>query len=215
MNKPLIMIGSGGHASVLMDLLQLNGCNVIAYISPDKNNNQMFESIQYSSDDGDISQFNPDDVLLVNGLGSLPKQNNREKVAAFFSKLGFSFATVISPHAIVSSSAYLAQGVQVMSGAIIQTGAYIGENSIINTGAIIEHDCNVGANNHIAPRATLCGNVTTQDDVHIGVHACIIQGVDIGKNVIVGAGATVTKNIEDKAIVYGHRALIIKRNEML
>jgi tetrahydrodipicolinate N-succinyltransferase len=127
MSKPLIMIGSGGHASVLMDLLHLNGCNVIAYVSSEKsNNNQMFESIQYLSDDDDIGQFNPDDVLLVNGLGSLPKQQNREKVAAFFSKLGFSFATVISPHAIVSSSAYLAQGVQVMSGAIIQPGAYIG-----------------------------------------------------------------------------------------
>jgi sugar O-acyltransferase (sialic acid O-acetyltransferase NeuD family) len=212
MNKPLIMIGSGGHASVLMDLLQLNGCNVIAYISPDKNNNnQIFESIQYLSDDDDISQFNPDDVLLVNGLGSLPKQNNRVKVTAFFTKLGFSFATVISPHAIVSSSVYLAQGVQVMSGAIIQTGAYIGENSIINTGAIIEHDCNVGANNHIAPRATLCGNVTTQDDVHIGVHACVIQGVDIGKNVVVGAGATVVTNVEEKSVVYGHQALIRKK----
>lgn len=206
------MIGSGGHASVLMDLLHLGDKRVIAYISPNKNtNNQMFEKIQHLSNDEDINQFNPDDVLLVNGIGSLPKQNNRKNVATFFTKLGFSFTSVISPSAIVSSSASLARGVQVMHGVIIQAGARIGDNSIINTGAIIEHDCDVGANNHIAPRATLCGWVQTLSNVHIGVHACVIQGLNIGNNVIVGAGAIVTKNIEDKTIVYGHRALIIKK----
>lgn len=207
------MIGSGGHASVLMDLLHLNGCNVIAYISPCKNiTNQMFESIRHLSNDEDILQFNPDEVLLVNGLGSLPKQNNRAKLATFFTELDFNFTTVISPHAIVSSSVYLAQGVQVMSGAIIQAGVYVGENTIINTGAIIEHDCYVGANNHIAPRATLCGNVKTQDNVHVGVHACVIQGINVGGNVIVGAGASVVKNVDDNSIVFGHQALICKGN---
>ncbi|MCT7941665.1 acetyltransferase [Shewanella holmiensis] len=212
MNKPLIMIGSGGHASVLMDSLNLSGERVIAYISPNKNTStQVFEKIQHLSNDEDINQFNPDDVLLVNGIGSMPKHNNRENVATFFTKLGFSFTSVISPLAIVSPSSKLARGVQVMHGAIIQAGACIGEGSIINTGAIIEHDCVVGANNHIAPRATLCGGVQTLNNVHVGVHACVIQGVNIGDHVIVGAGATVIKNIEDKAIVYGHRALIIKK----
>ncbi|MCL1141723.1 acetyltransferase [Shewanella gaetbuli] len=215
MSKSLVMIGSGGHACVLMDLIeQLELPPVVAYVSPDVSfNNQVFNGITHLRHDDDISRFSPDDVLLVNGVGSLPNQAHRQKLCQFYHQLGYQFATIISPNSIVSKSAILAQGVQVMNNVVIQANTRVNAHTIVNTGAIVEHDCDIGANNHLAPRATICGNVTTGAGVHIGTSATVIQGITIEQNVIVGAGATVTHNIEQNSIVYGFRSQVVNRTQ--
>lgn len=206
------MIGAGGHASVLMEILQQQNRRVIAYISPDKSiYNQIFSGLEHIYNDEDITLFSPNDVTLINGVGSLPNSALRKKVSTYFSSLGYRFASVISPSAVISKTAVLAQNVQVLNGAIIQARAKIGEHCIVNTGAIVEHDCIVGDNNHLAPRSTLCGGVITAEDVHVGVHACVIQAITLGSNVVVGAGAVVTKPVANNCIVYGPRALIVQK----
>ncbi len=212
MIKPIIIIGSGGHASVLADILLQQEYTLLAAISPTKSNSPIFNPIQHFDSDDDILQFSPDKVKLVNGLGSLPDQNLRHKLFDHFSQLGYQFETVISRDALLSPYSSIAAGAQVLTGAIIQTGAVIGSNSIVNSGAIVEHDCHIGIHNHIAPGATICGGVHTGAHVHIGTGANVIQGVSIGKHCIVAAGATVTKDMPDNSIAYGYRSKIEKRS---
>ena len=206
MTKPLLMMGSGGHANVLFDMLQLPLENYKAVASLNETlDNSLFSGIEHIRLDDDILRFDCEAIQLVNGIGSLPDSYLRMKIYQKFKALGYHFATVTSEFAHVSSYAQLAEGVQVMAGAIIQAGAQIGENTIINSGAIIEHDCIVGAHNHIAPRATLCGMVKTGKQVHVGAGACIIQGITVGNRVVIAAGATVTRSVPDSHIVYGYR----------
>lgn len=212
MIKPIIMIGSGGHASVLADILLQQEYTILAAISPDKGSSPLFKNIQHFDSDDDILQFSPDEVKLVNGLGSLPNQNLRNELFDCFSQLGYQFETVISRDAIVSTYSSIAAGAQVLTGAIIQTGAMIGSNSIVNSGAIVEHDCHIGIHNHIAPGVTICGGVQTGAHVHIGTGANVIQSVSIGKHSVVAAGATVTKDMPDNSIAYGYRSKIERRS---
>jgi sugar O-acyltransferase (sialic acid O-acetyltransferase NeuD family) len=204
--KPVIVLGAGGHAAVLIDILKQQKREVIAIVSPGlMQKSSIFDGIKVLLQDEDVLKFEPETISLVNGIGSIPGSMIRENIYKGFIDKGYHFETVVSDNAIVSPYSILADGVQVMAGAVIQVGTMISENCIVNTSAVIDHDCEIGCHNHIAPGATLSGGVMTGPGVHIGTGANIIQLVTIGAGVVVGAGATITKNVEKNTICYPAR----------
>lgn len=203
MSKPVLVLGAGGHAAVVIDILRQLNCTVLGLVAKEQPKaNPVFEGLTLYSSDDDVLSFDKDSILLVNAIGSLPGQEIRFKVHHKFKQLGYHFMTVVSPQAIVSDYATLSEGVQVMPGTIVNVNAFIGEGTILNTGSIIEHDCVIGKHNHIAPGAVLSGSVVTGDYVHIATGAKVIQGIQIGERALVGAGATVTKNLESNKTLY-------------
>lgn len=216
MNRPLLIIGGGGHASVLVDILKTQGREILAFFSPDEIvSRSVFQTIPHFLNDDEIYKFDSNEIKLVNGIGSLPGDNLRYRIYEKFSKLGYLFETVVSSDASVSDYADLMEGVQVMSGATIQAGTKISDHSIINTGAVVDHDCSIGEFNHIAPGAILCGGVTSASHVHIGAAATIIQSIRIGDKSVVGAGALVIEDVAENTTVYTRRTAdkVSKKNE--
>ncbi len=202
LSEPLLIIGAGGHASVLLDVLQTQEYEILGVVSPNiDSSRKIFSEIRFYSDD-DVLDFDKDKVKLINGLGSLPGCRKRKNIHKYFLSQGYQFASVISDHAFVSPHAVLGKGVQIMNGAIVQAGAVIGDNTIINSNTVIEHDCHIGANNHIAPGVTLSGGVTTKKDVHIGTGAVVIQSLTLNEGVIIGAGAVATHDIKANVTLY-------------
>ncbi|MCE0558562.1 acetyltransferase [Motilimonas sp. E26] len=211
--KPLIIIGAGGHASVLVDILRTQNREILAVVSPDQIiNRKVFAGIKHLKNDDGILAYSPEDVLLVNGIGMMPKTNIKRRVSERFLSLGYHFEKVISDSANVSSYASVGEGVQILQGSLIQAGAIIGSHSIINSGVIIEHDTSIGRYNHIAPRAVVCGQSLTKEDVFVGAGATIIQNIVIEEQAIVGAGVIVTSNIPVNSVCYPSRTKIIKAN---
>ena len=196
-NKPLVMLGAGGHAAVLAEILLEQKLPLIAVVAPDPipANSPLAGLKRITSDEQLLSTYLPEEVGLVNGLGSIPGNNLRWRIFEFFSEKGYRFARVISPKANLSNYLELAEGVQIMMGAQVQTNASIGKNSIINTGATVEHDCKIGAHNHIAPGVTLSGGVITAKQVHVGTGASVIQNIQIGEQAVIGAGTTVVRDV--------------------
>ena len=203
MSKPLLILGAGGHASVLVDILLQQNRDILGVVSPQVvSESKVFDRIEIFHNDDDVLQFDKSLIKLVNGIGSMPNTQLRSIIYNKFKVLGYEFETVIADNSIISKYANLDEGVQVFSGAIIQTDATIGANSIINSGAIIEHGCIIGSNNHIAPGATLSGHVHTKEFVHVGTGASVIQEINVAKNVVIGAGAIITSDIEQNTICY-------------
>lgn len=208
------MIGSGGHAGVLLDVLQQLNFNVAGIVSPNApNGTPIFDGLKHYSSDDDILSFNPNDILLINGIGSLPGSELRFNIYRKFKDLGYNFMTVISPQAIVSPYATLFEGVQIMPGSIVNTNASIGEGSIINSGAIVEHDCVIGRHNHIAPGAVLSGSVKTGNYVHIAIGASVIQGVTIGDYALVACGASLIQDLDCNSTLYRAKPFLKKGNK--
>jgi sugar O-acyltransferase (sialic acid O-acetyltransferase NeuD family) len=200
---PIVIIGGGGHASVLVEILLTQGRDILGVISPEGvGQRAVFKGINILKKDEDILNFKKDKILLVNGIGMMPKSGFKQQVNEHFLSLGYEFETVIADSAFVSPFSKIETGAQVLPMAIIQTGATVGRHSIINTGALLEHDCKIGAYNHIAPKATLCGQVETKENVYVGAGSTITQGISIGSGAIVGAGARLTQSLKDNAIAY-------------
>ncbi|EJL6549147.1 acetyltransferase [Vibrio cholerae] len=195
-HKPLVLIGGGGHASVLADILLGQGRDIVAVISPDDlSSRAVFTGLVHLTQDEEVKRFSPENVHLVNGIGMLPRSMLRQRVNQQFLELGYQFETVIASDAHVSRFATIHSGVQILSGARVQTGAVIGEYTIVNSAALVEHDCQIGAYNHIAPRATLCGGISSEELVFIGAGAVICPGVSLGRKCIVGAGVTIRSDV--------------------
>lgn len=207
--KELIVLGSGGHAKVVIDTLRALGRLPLGIIDPytPQGETSLFGLTVLGGDDA-VFCFSADDVELVNGVGAMPETQLRRILHQRFSDAGYRFATLVHPRAWVSEDVHLDAGVQVMAGAIIQAGSQIGSDCIVNTGASIDHDCKLSPHCHIAPGAVICGNVELGEQVHIGSGATVIQGVKIGSSTIVGAGAIVTRNVAEKMMVYPARPLV-------
>ncbi|MDH5524785.1 MAG: acetyltransferase [Desulfobulbaceae bacterium] len=209
---PLLIIGAGGHARVLLDIILEHSMTMLGIVdvNPALIGQEIF-GVPVIGQDDLVSGYSPDALRLVNAVGSVGSMLIRKGVYWKFKELGFSFQTIVHRSATIGKEVILAEGVQVMAGAIIQAGAQLGCNTLINTAATVDHDCRIGDHVHIAPGATLSGNIVVGDGTHIGTGANIIQGLKIGRDVIVGAGAVVVDNLPDGVTAVGVPARVSQR----
>jgi len=180
----ITILGDNGHAAVTHDLIISEGAAVGAHVGK-------------AQEDATLDPM-PDGSPMAIGVGSIPV---RVAIAAKHAR--FAFPPLIHASAIVSPSASIGTGVQIMARAVVQAKAQIGPHAIINTGAIVEHGCTVDAFAHIAPGAVLCGDVWVGTRTMIGAGAVVLPGIAVGEDVIVGAGSVVTKDITPGTIVKG------------
>lgn len=202
---PIVIIGAGGHAKVLLSLLLALKMPVKGVCDPALRamKGEMWREVPILGGDEVLQKISPADVLLVNGVGQLTGSTRRRELYEGLVAQGFTFPSLIHPTAWVDESVCLEDGVQVMAGAIIQADVRVGSNSIINTGAVVDHDCIIGRHTHVAPSAVLCGSVVAGDASFIAAGATVIQGIMIGESAIVGAGVTVVKDVPAGQIVLG------------
>jgi len=183
--KKIAIIGAGGHASVCSDILELEKKKPTFIVVSKKNEISTLKRIKYKLTDREfISQFKPDDVDLINGIGIVPGKNRflRKEIYERYSKLKYDFLTLIHPSATISNTAKIYKGAQIMAGSIVQCNVTIEKNVIINSGSIIEHDCYIGENSHIAPGSTLCGNVKINKNVFLPAGSIIKPNITISKD---------------------------------
>lgn len=213
MNVPLIIIGAGGHARVLISVLKILDMNILGVTDLVMENN--ISGMPMLGHDEIIFNYSPESVLLVNGVGSVETTGKRAALYNKFKQCGYSFASVIHPSALIVDGVKLGEGVHIMAGVVIQAGCEIGDNSIVNTGAVIDHDCTIGNHVHIAPGVVLSGGVNVGTMVHVGTGATIIQGIEINEGAIVGAGSVVIRNVPRGVKVVGVPAGIKESYERL
>lgn len=208
--QKIIILGGGGHAKVLIDLIKMKGNFEIVGILDIKleKGTKVLDIPVLGEDNILVDIFNNGVKMACIGVGSVKDNSIRCRLFGTAKQIGFTISTLIHPHAFVSSESTVAEGVQIMAGAIIQTNAFIDENSIINTGAIIEHDCNIGAHVHICPGSVVSGGCTVGNGAFVGAGTTIRHEVEIGKNAIVGAGAVVINNVPEDVTVKGVPAKI-------
>ena len=199
--REVVLLGGGAHARVLQETLGLLGVPVVGFVAP--GGAWPVDSLVWLGSDDVLDGLDRRGTMLVNGVGSTRAAGLRATVFEAARALGFDFATVVDPSAVVRASARLGRGVQVLAGAIVNTDAVVGEDSIVNSGAIIEHHCRLGSHVHVSPGAVLGGGVIVGDRSHVGLGARVLQGVSIGSDCTIGAGAVVTHDVPDNSIAVG------------
>jgi len=211
---PVVGIGAGGHARVVMEVLILDGRYEIRGLldsNPTLKGASM-DNVRVLGDDSLIFGLRDEGLrYFFVGLGSVGDCRPRARLYKLAVDAGLKPVTTIHPDAVMSASAKINQGATIMAGAIINSYAILGENVIVNTGAIVEHDCVVQSHVHIASRAVLASGVHVGEMTHIGAGAIIRQGIEVGEGVTVGAGAVVVKDVAPWTVVTGVPAHVLRQ----
>ncbi|KLU62646.1 putative acetyltransferase EpsM [Peptococcaceae bacterium CEB3] len=209
--KALIIIGAGGHAKVLLDILLAQKADILGLTDADTASpgvGRHVLGVPVLGGDSQVPEHSPEDIRLVNALGSVGRIGKRREIFQHFKALGYSFASVFHPAAIISRLTELGEGVQLMAGVVVQAGVVLGDNVLVNTRASVDHDCRIGAHAHLAPGAILSGGVTLGEGVHVGTGAVIIQGITVGEGSVIGAGAVVIRDVPSGVTVAGNPARV-------
>ena len=186
--RPVIVLGVGGHAKVLIASLRRLGVEVLGcVVAETAAMNQPVLGVAVLGDESILDGLDPTTAKLVNGVGSLAPHSARKRLFERWSARGWRFANVIDPYAVIGPETILGEGVQVMAGAVVQPGVRLGANCILNTRAAVDHDCVIGAHVHLAPGVTMSGGVTIGDDAHLGPGATVAAGATVVADVAPGA----------------------------
>jgi UDP-perosamine 4-acetyltransferase len=205
----IIILGAGGHGRVLIDVLRRAGRTITAATDADPTRHgQTFDGVPIIGGDDAVLAKSKDKVLLVNGQGNTPHRGDsglklRRELFLRFAERGYQFLNVVSPDAVVSATATLGHGCQILTGVIVHPGTKVGDNAVLNSAASVDHDCIIGAHSHIAPGTVLCGGVKVGASSHVGAGAVVIPNMKIGANAVVGAGAVIVSDVADGATVLG------------
>lgn len=204
---PLVLIGAGGHAKVVLSLARALRREVLGVCDPAlaREGATSWRGLPVLGDDAAISGFGPERIVLLNGIGQVPHGTVRQSVHERWASQGFRFVTLIHPCAVVDPTATLGDGVQVMAGAIVQADVTIGADVIVNTGARVDHDCRIGDHVHVAPGAVVCGGVDVGAASFIGASATLLPLVKVGRACLVAAGSTLARALPDGSKHLPHR----------
>ena len=208
---PVLGIGAGGHARVVIEILRLSGGYEIIGLLDQKEElwGTSVSGIKVLGNDNMLGEIHAGGVRCAFiGVGVVQRTTHRQRIHEQVRRNGFVLARAVHPKAVVSVDAEIGEGPTIMAGAIVNVAARIGENVIINSGAIIEHDCVIADHVHVATGAHLSGGVIVHTGALIGIGAVIKQGITVGRDAVVGAGAVVIKDVADGATVVGVPAKI-------
>ena len=210
-SPPLLVIGAGGHAKVVIELVRATGAYEIIGLIDVNLSRPPILGVPILGTDGDLPRLRREGIAhAFVGIGN---NQRRLQTGYYLRQNDFEIINAISPAAIVSASARLGDGIAVMAGAVINAEARIDDFSIINTQASVDHDCWIGEGAHVCPGSTLAGNVRVGSLAFIGAGATVIPGTMIGQDATIGAGASVLQDVPDGASAWGVPARIMRRNQ--
>jgi sugar O-acyltransferase (sialic acid O-acetyltransferase NeuD family) len=206
-----VVVGGGGHAKVVISILQkLKRHRILGYT--DLKDNGVVGGVPYLGSDLELPALRVglEKLNAVLALGQAGLGKPRSELWTQLDSPALSFPLIVSPDAIVNEGVSGGEGAVVMDGVVINRGATIGRGAIVNTNSTIEHDVVLADWVHVAPGATICGGVTVGHFSMIGAGATVIEGTMIAAGCIVGAGATVVHDLTEPGVYVGTPARRIK-----
>lgn len=201
--KKVILIGAGGHAHSLIEVIESSIMYEIkGIVVNDKEVGGKVLGYPIIGNDGDLAEIVHKDVNFVIAIGQIKSSAIRQRLFSYLKQeLKANLPVIKASTAYVSRHSEVGLGTVFFHGAVVNAGSEIGENSIINSLALVEHDVVIGNHVHIATGAIVNGGASIGDGTFVGSRAVIRQGVSVGSNCFIQAGSVVLNNLPSNAKV--------------
>jgi len=202
--SPLVIVGTGDHAHVILEALLAGGRTPSGFVEVDgaavhgEHWCGMEVLGDLTAELGWRDERRP--ATFVVGIG-----DNVVRADAYDRALraGLVPESVVHPTATLLGGCTIGAGSQICARAVVGVNATVGINSIVNTGATIDHDNVLGDHASVGPGAHLAGRVTVGSSTHVGIGASVNEGLAIGTHCLVAAGAAVVTDVPDGTRVAG------------
>jgi len=208
----LIVVGSSGHASVLIDAIELAGVFTIAgYLDDTQASGTVrrgYSVLGALRDAATVcAQQKIQDVVVAIG-----DNWQRRKVHSDLTRScpHLTFPVVKHPSAVIAASAKIAMGTALLARSHVGPGSRIDSFCILNTGSSVDHDCQIQDFASLAPGVFTGGLVEIGEGSAVGVGASISDRISIGSHSVVGTGSVVVRDIPDHVVAYGCPARVVR-----
>jgi len=193
---PLVIVGAGGHAKVVLSTARAAGYTDIRLVDDDRALHGS-RVLGLPVEGGVADTLSDQTASVVLAIGRNATRLERARGAAC------RFVSLVHPFTFIDSTVRVGPGTVVFAGAVVQPDTELGAHVIINTGASVDHDCRVGNGSHIAPGSRLAGTVVLEEGVFVGAGAALIPSIRVGAYATIGAGACVVHDVAARATVVG------------
>lgn len=209
MNRPLILVGGGGHCKSVIEAAESSGFEIKGILDLPTEIGKTILGYKVIGSDENIPQY-VEACDFVITLGFIKKPKVRNQLHAHIEEIGGHFATIIASSAHVSKHTTIGEGTVILHGAMVNAGATIGKGCIINTLANIEHDATVGNYCHISTGAMVNGDCVIGDNTFLGSGSIMHNATSIPDHSIFSAGCVITKSFSVSGLYAGQPAKFIK-----
>ena len=190
--KKLLLIGSGGHATACIDVVELEKKYEIVGLIDTKKNTTL-KKYKVIGDMSDLIKLRKITKYIFISIGQIKTPKLRIGILKKIKDLGFTSVKIVSPLSYVSKHSSIGEGTIIMHGAYVGPNVKIGKNCIINTKSHIEHDSIIANNCHISTSVTVNGNVKIESGSFIGSNSVIKEGVIIKSSSFIKMGSVIKK----------------------
>jgi sugar O-acyltransferase (sialic acid O-acetyltransferase NeuD family) len=202
MKLPILVFGSSGHASVVIDSIERQESYEIAgLVDSFKPAGAMILGYPVLGTEAELAEIARDRKVF--GIVIAVGDNwRRAQVAARI--------RAAAPELQVARGVEICAGSVVMAGAVINCNVRIGPCCIVNTKASVDHDSSLEEFSSVAPGGTLAGNVHVGAYTAVCLQAAVAERCSIGAHSVVGAGSVVLNDLPDHVLAYGVPARVIR-----
>ena len=206
----LLVVGSSGHASVLVDAIELEGSYRIAgYLDDTVPQGTIRGGYMVLGRINDANRI-CDEQSISNVVIAIGDNWWRRKVYWDLERgrPNFAFPIIKHPSTVIAATAEIRKGTAILARAHVGPRSRIGEFCIINSASSVDHDCAVHDYASIGPGVVTGGLVQIGECSAIGVGASVSDRISIGKHVVVGTGSVLVRDIPDLVVAYGNPARV-------
>ncbi len=202
MSKRFLVVGVGGFAKEITDLLALLGYEVEAYFT--EPSVVVRHPLSGAKIVHDLASVRCDMAVVAIG-DTAARQRFRALLVD-----RFELPSLIHPTATVSPTARIGGGALIMPNVVVSADADIGVSAIVNVGCYVAHDCRVGAYSHLAAATQLGGGSSVGTGAFCGTGTVLLPEIHVGDWSVCGAGSVVTKDIPDYSLAVGVPARVTR-----
>ena len=206
----VLVVGSSGHASALVDAIELTGrCEIAGYVDDTLPPGTVRRGYRTLGSLKDVARICAEQLIsdVVVAVGD--NWWRRKVYSDLIEKCpSVRFPPIKHPTAIVARSAKIGKGAAILADSHVGPGSQVGDFCIVNTQSSIDHDCIMHEFSSIAPGVATGGLVKIGECSAIGVGASISDRISIGRHTVVGTGAVVVRDIPDLVVAYGNPARV-------
>jgi len=211
-NKHVLMIGAGGHARAVFDVIKSeNRYRMVGLIDSFQKPGTICFGCTVLGEEADIpricSELNVAHVVIAIG-DNFQRQAmaNRIKQVLPIIKL----ISTVHPSAVISSDVKIGDGTVIMPGVTIISGSSIAEGCVLNTASSLDHDGRMDSWSSLGPGVITGGYLRLGERASICLGSVVKDRISIGRDTVVGMGAVVTRNMPDNVLAYGAPCRIIR-----
>lgn len=212
-SRSIVIVGSSGHAKVVIDVIEREGTYRIAgLIDSFKPRGEPAFGYEVLGSEDDLPTLLPCHDLsgCFIALGdNWQRHLLARKIVQLLPELAF--ISTAHPSAHIARGVTIGRGTVLMAGAVVNSDSTVGDFCIINTNASLDHDCVMEDYSSLAPNAAIGGNTHIGAFSAVGLGASVVHKRTIGRHAVIGAGSVVVGDVPEFSVAYGVPSRVVRR----